>query len=106
LKNSAQCRAAQQVFYKLFILKIIPKLQLKLCTLYVVHFLPVLDFRAALNPSIVSADVVLVGSWFQSLFRPFGLVFLFQKLLELFSFPILWLLAYLMMAIPETCHVP
>ena len=62
LKNSAQCRAAQQVFYKLFILKIIPKLQLKLCTLYVVHFLPVLDFRAALNPSIVSADVVLVGS--------------------------------------------
>jgi hypothetical protein len=37
-------------------------LQLKLCTLYVIHFLPVLDFRAALNPSIVSADVVLAGS--------------------------------------------
>jgi hypothetical protein len=62
LKNSAQCWATQQVLYKLFTFKIIPKLQLKLCTLYVVHFLPVLDFRAALNPSIVSADVVLVGS--------------------------------------------
>ena len=67
LKNSAQCRATQQVFYKLFTFKIIPNLQLKLCTLYVVHFLPVVDFRAALNPSIVSADVVLVGSRFQSL---------------------------------------
>ena len=39
--------------------KTIPNLQLKLCTLYVVHFLPVLDFRAALNPSIVSADAIL-----------------------------------------------
>ena len=44
LKNSAQCRATQIVFYKLFTFKIIPNLQLKLCTLYVVHFLPVLDF--------------------------------------------------------------
>jgi hypothetical protein len=43
--------------YKLFTFKIIPNLQLKLCTLYVAHFLPVLDFRAALNPSIVSADI-------------------------------------------------
>jgi hypothetical protein len=50
------CRATQQVFYKLFTFKIIPNLQWKLCTLYVVHFLPVLDFRAALSPSIVSAD--------------------------------------------------
>ena len=62
LKNSAQCRATQQVFYELFTFKIIPNLQLKLCTLYVGHFLPVLDFRAALNTSIVSADVVLVES--------------------------------------------
>jgi hypothetical protein len=66
-KPSAQCRATQQVFYKLITFKIIPDLQLKLCTLYVVHFLPGVDFRAALNPSIVSADVVLVGSRFQSL---------------------------------------
>jgi hypothetical protein len=56
------CRATQQVLYKLFIFKTISNLQLKLCTRYVVHFLPVLDFRTALNPSIVSADVVLVGS--------------------------------------------
>jgi hypothetical protein len=62
LKNSAQRRETQQVFYKLFTVKIIPNLQLKLCTLYVVRFLPVLDFMAALNPSIVSADAVLVGS--------------------------------------------
>ena len=66
LKNSAQCQATQQVFYinylVVFTFKIIPNLQLKLCTLYVVHFLPVLDFRAALNPSIVTTDVVLVGS--------------------------------------------
>ena len=33
LKNSAQRRATQQVFYKLFTFKIIPNLQLKLCTL-------------------------------------------------------------------------
>jgi hypothetical protein len=50
LENCAQCRATQQVFYKLFTFKTFPNLQLK-CTLYVVHFLPVLDFRAALNPS-------------------------------------------------------
>ena len=56
LENCAQCRATQQVFYKLFTFKTIPNLQLK-CTLYVVHFLPVLDFRAALNPSIVSAEL-------------------------------------------------
>ena len=65
LKNSAQCRATQQFsinYLVVFTFKIIPNLQLKLCTLYVVHFLPVLDFRAALNPSIVTADVVLVGS--------------------------------------------
>ena len=30
LKNSAQCRATQQVFYQLFTFKIIPNLQLKL----------------------------------------------------------------------------
>jgi hypothetical protein len=36
LKNSAQCRATQQIFYKLFTFKIIPNLQLKVCTLYVV----------------------------------------------------------------------
>ena len=30
LKNSAQCRATRQVFYKLFTFKIIPNLQLKL----------------------------------------------------------------------------
>ena len=52
LKNSVQCRATQQVFYKLFTFKIVPNIQLKLCTLYVVHFLPVLDFRAALNPLV------------------------------------------------------
>jgi hypothetical protein len=52
---TAQCRATQQVFHELFTFKTIPNLQLKLCTLYVVHFLPVLDLRAALNPSIVSA---------------------------------------------------
>ena len=52
LENSEQCRATQQVLYELF----------TFITPYVVHFLPVLDFRAALNPSIVSADVVLVGS--------------------------------------------
>ena len=46
----------------LLTLKTIPNLQLKLCTRNVVHFLPMLDFRAALNPSIVSADVVLAGS--------------------------------------------
>jgi hypothetical protein len=42
LENCAQCRATQHVFYKLFTFKTIPNLQLK-CTLYVVHFLPVLD---------------------------------------------------------------
>ena len=45
LKNSAQCRATQQVFYELFTFKIIPNLQLKLCTLYV-HFLSVLYFES------------------------------------------------------------
>jgi hypothetical protein len=40
LENSAQCRATQQVLYELF----------TFITHYVVHFLPVLDFRAALNP--------------------------------------------------------
>ena len=55
-EHFAQCRATQQVFYKLFTLKTIPNLQLK-CTLYVVHFLPVLDFMAALNPSIVSVEL-------------------------------------------------
>jgi hypothetical protein len=40
LENSAQCRATQQVLYELF----------TFITPYVVHFLPVLDFRAALNP--------------------------------------------------------
>jgi hypothetical protein len=56
LEHFAQCWATQQVFYKLFTLKTIPNLQLK-CTLYVVHFLPVLDFMAALNPSIVSVEL-------------------------------------------------
>ena len=40
LENSAQCRATQQVLYEL----------VTFITRYVVHFLPVLDFRAALNP--------------------------------------------------------
>ena len=46
LSISAQCRATQQVFYELFTFKIIPNLQLKLCTLYVVHFLSVLYFES------------------------------------------------------------
>ena len=54
-----QCRTTQRVLYKLFTFKTISNLQFKLCTPYVVHFLPVLDFRTALNPSIVSAGVVL-----------------------------------------------
>jgi hypothetical protein len=54
--KTLQCRATQQVFYKLFTFNTILNLQLK-CTLYVVHFLPVLEFRAALNPSIVSAEL-------------------------------------------------
>ena len=62
LENSAHCRATEQVLYKLFTFKTIPNLQLKLCTRYVVHFLPVLDFRAALNPSTMSADVELAES--------------------------------------------
>jgi len=32
LENSAQCRATQQVLYKLFTFKTIPNLQLKSCT--------------------------------------------------------------------------
>jgi hypothetical protein len=48
--------------FRLKTFKTIFNLQLKFCTRYVVHFLPVLDFRVALKPSIVSADVVLAGS--------------------------------------------